>query len=382
MHLIPFNKPFHSDIELGYIQDAFHRNHVSGNGFYTRKCQHFFEEKYRFKRCFLTTSCTDALEMCALLLNIEKGDEVIMPSFTFVSTALAFVRQGATIKFIDSQSNFPGLDESQIERNITSRTKVIVVVHYAGIACDMDVIMDIATKYNLFVVEDAAQGIDSFYKGKPLGGIGHLGCFSFHETKNIHCGEGGMLIVNDESFIVRAEKIWEKGTNRAEYFRNMVNKYEWVDTGSSFLPSDILAAMLFGQLEKLNVIQQRRVDIWNQYYQYFSQMSKRFAIQIPIIPDYATNNGHLFWIVLENPGIRERLCDYLHQQSILAVFHYQSLHSSMYYSSQVTNIPVLPCSEKLSDCLIRLPLYYDLTDQEIEKICFSINQFFMEESLG
>jgi dTDP-4-amino-4,6-dideoxygalactose transaminase len=376
MQNIPFNKPYHCNEEIVNINDAFLRNHVSGNGFYTKKCHHYFEENFQFNKCFLTTSCTDALEMCALLLNLQKGDEIIMPYFTFVSTALAFVRQGATIKFVDSRSDFPGMDETQIEKLISSRTKAIVVVHYAGIACNMDFIMELAERHNLVVIEDAAQCIDSYYNGKPLGSIGHLGCFSFHETKNIHCGEGGMLVVNDNSFVSRAEKLWEKGTNRAEYFRNQVNKYEWVDMGSSFLPSDILAAMLFAQLEKINTIQQRRVEIWDRYFRFFSQNEHQFEIEIPFLPAYATNNGHMFWIVLKDPSERERLIHYLDSCSIHAVFHYQSLHASQYYSSLISEPIILANAEKYSSQLLRLPLFYSLNDDEVDYICKTSKQFF------
>jgi len=375
---IPFNKPYHCEKEITYIKDAFERNHVSGNGFYTKKCHQFFEENFHFRKCLLTTSCTDALEMCALLLNIEKGDEVIMPSFTFVSTALAFARQGATIRFVDSRDDFPGMDEEQIERNITQHTKAIVVVHYAGIACDMDKVMDIAHRHNLHVIEDAAQCIGSYYKGKQLGAIGHLGCFSFHETKNIHCGEGGMLAINDESFVERAERLWEKGTNRAEYFRNQVNKYEWVDTGSSFLPSDILAAMLFAQLESIGHIQQRRVEIWNRYNTSLSFLKERFDIEIPHLPDYATNNGHIFWIVLRNSTQRDKLIAYLDKNEIHTVFHYQALHASPFCTSHNNGTFHLPLSEEYSERLLRLPLFFSLTNVEIDYICSKTEQFFTQ----
>jgi len=373
---IPFNQPFHSDDEYVYIKDAFQRNHVSGNGFYTQLCHSFFEEKYGLGRCFLTTSCTDALEMCALLLDIQKGDEIILPSYTFVSTALAFARQGATLRFVDSCSQHPGMDETQIEEKITRQTKAIVVVHYAGIACNMDYIMEIASRYNLVIIEDAAQCIESFYNGKPLGSIGHLGCFSFHETKNIHCGEGGMLVVNDKKYIARAEKIWEKGTNRAEYFRNQVNKYEWVDTGSSFLPSDILAAMLFAQVQKIDEIQQKRVDSWNRYHSFFSELAKNVSIGIPHIPTYATCNGHLYWLVCASPEERKQLIDFLETRSIHAVFHYQALHSSAYYLSLSKKKETLLYAELFSERLVRLPLYYRLTDKDVDYICDSVRFFF------
>src|SRR5664279_424948 len=260
---IPFNKPYLTGKEMHYMYQAIYSGKISGNGMFTQKCHRFFEEKYGFKRALLTTSCTDALEMSAILADIQPGDEVIMPSFTFVSTALAFVRQGAKIVFADSNSLNPNIDVAQIEELITPRTKVIVPVHYAGIACDMDPIIDLARKYNLLVIEDAAQAIDSFYKGIPLGSIGQMATFSFHETKNINSGEGGMLAINDAKFMKRAEIIWEKGTNRSEFFRGEVNKYGWVDIGSSFLPSDIIAAYLFAQLENLDIIQTKRKSLWN-----------------------------------------------------------------------------------------------------------------------
>ena len=270
--MIPFNKPYLTGKETHYIYDAVNSGKLSGNGKYTQKCQLFFEEQYSFKKVLLTTSCTDALEMCAMLANIKEGDEVIVPSFTFVSTAIAFIRQGATIVFADSYSDNPNMDASTIESLITNKTKAIVPVHYAGVACDMDKIMELATKYNLLVIEDAAQAVDSYYTGKDglkraLGSIGHLAAFSFHETKNIISGEGGMLVINDDRFINRAEIIWEKGTNRAEFFRGEVNKYGWVDTGSSFLPSEIVAAFLWAQIENLDAIQKKRKSLWNFYYQ-------------------------------------------------------------------------------------------------------------------
>jgi len=313
--------------------------------------------------------------MCALLLNIGLGDEVIMPSFTFVSTALAFVRQGAVIRFIDSQTDFPGMDEAQIEACITSRTRVLVVVHYAGIACDMDRIMELAQKYQLSVVEDAAQCIDSFYHDRPLGGIGHLGCFSFHETKNIHCGEGGMLVVNDERFVSRAEKIWEKGTNRADFFRRDVAKYEWVEKGSSFLPSDILAALLFAQLQHLDEVQQKRIAVWNRYNHFFKSRSFRSTLTTPSLPAFATLNGHLYWLELSDSTKRNECLEYLKTKGIHAVFHYQALHASVYYRRVETNIPGLPEAEKFSERLIRLPLFYDLSFEEVDYICKQTEEF-------
>ena len=341
---------------------------LSGNGIFTKKCQRFFEDKYGFKKCLLTTSCTDALEMAAILCDIQPGDEVIVPSYTFVSSALAFVRQGAKIVFADSMQRNPNIDAERLEELITPRTKVIVPVHYAGVACDMDRIMAIADKHNLLVVEDAAQAIDSYYKGRPLGAIGHLAAFSFHETKNIISGEGGMLCINDERFIRRAEIIWEKGTNRAEFFRGEVNKYGWVDVGSSFLPSEIISAFLYAQLESLEEIQTRRKSLWNKYLDLLNPLAAKGFIRVPDIPAYATNNAHMFYLVCNSLDERTSLIKRLKDNDILAVFHYLSLHSSPYYQDKHDG-RMLPESDHYSDCLVRLPLFYDLTDGEIETIC-------------
>lgn len=368
--MIPFNKPYLTGKEMHYMYQAVYSGKISGNGIFTKKCQKFFENKYGFKKTLLTTSCTDALEMCAILANISPGDEVIIPSFTFVSTALAFVRQGAKIVFADSLDKNPNIDVTLIEDLITPQTKVIVPVHYAGVACDMDAIMDLAAKYNLIVIEDAAQAIDSYYKGRPLGSIGNMAAFSFHETKNINSGEGGMLVINDERFLSRAEIIWEKGTNRAEFFRGEVNKYGWVDTGSSFLPSEIIAAYLYAQLENLDDIQLRRKKIWESYKDGLSGLNE-YGITLPYIPDYATNNGHMFYLVCSSLNRRTLLIDYLKGKGIHAVFHYQSLHESDFYSSK-HDFRKLPFSDKYTDCLVRLPLYYELTKEEVDYIINAI----------
>jgi dTDP-4-amino-4,6-dideoxygalactose transaminase len=357
--MIPFNKPHITGKEFYYINEAILNGHISGNGIFTEKVQKYFEIKWGFKKCLLTTSCTDALEMAALLLDIKRGDEVIMPSYTFVSTALAFDRQGAIIKFVDSRSDHPGMDEEQIKQLITHKTKVIVPVHYAGIACDMDKIMALAQENNLFVVEDAAQAINGFYKGRPLGSIGNLGCFSFHETKNIQCGEGGMLVINDERFLKRADILWEKGTNRAEFFRGEVDKYNWVDTGSSFLPSDIIAAFLWAQLEEFDNIQIRRKEIWDWYNNNVDRLLEGYRFQKPYIPDYSTNNGHIYYIVLSNINERTKLINDLRNREIYSVFHYQSLHKSPYYVNKNVGIS-LPNCDRYSDCLIRLPIFLDI----------------------
>ncbi len=371
---IPFNKPHLTGNETKYIIEAVNSGHISGNGVFTKKCQKYFEDNYGFKKALLTTSCTDALEMCAILANIEPGDEVIIPSYTFVSTALAFVRQGAKIVFIDSMEDHPNMDADQLEALITKRTKAIVPVHYAGVACDMGKIMAIANKYNLIVIEDAAQAIDSYYKQKPLGSIGHMAAFSFHETKNINSGEGGLLAINDERFIKRAEIIWEKGTNRAEFFRGEVNKYGWVDTGSSFLPSEIIAAYLWAQLENLNIIQTKRKEIWHTYYNLLWDFANHNNIKLPFIPSYSTNNGHMFYLICENSSQREKLITHLKNNDIYAVFHYLSLHKSAFYKDKHGERN-LPNSDEYTERLIRLPFFYNISENDLKFICKTLIQF-------
>lgn len=374
--MIPFNKPFLTGKEAHYMYQAVYTGKLSGNGFFTKKCQEFFEKKYGFKKCLLTTSCTDALEMCAILCDVQPGDEVIVPSYTFVSSALAFVRQGAKIVFADSCANNPNIDADKIEALVTPKTKVIVPVHYAGVACNMDKIMDIASRHNLFVVEDAAQAIDSYYKGRPLGSIGHLAAFSFHETKNIISGEGGLLTINDERFIRRAEIIWEKGTNRSEFFRGEVNKYGWVDTGSSFLLSEIVAAFLWAQIENLDSIQNKRKVLWNEYYTQIAELEAQGLVVRPNLPEYATNNAHMFYLVCRSLEERTGLINYLKQHDILSVFHYLSLHLSDYYTLHYIDIPNLPACDRFADCLVRLPMYYELSIEQVEMICSLITNYF------
>ena len=370
--MIPFNKPYLTGKEAHYMYQAVYGGKLSGNGMFTKKCQEYFEKQYGFKKSLLTTSCTDALEMCAILADIQPGDEVIVPSYTFVSTALAFVRQGAKIVFADSCPDNPNIDATRIEELITSKTKAIVPVHYAGVACDMDPIMDLAHRYNLLVIEDAAQAIDSYYKGKPLGSIGHLAAFSFHETKNIISGEGGMLAINDERFIRRAEIIWEKGTNRAEFFRGEVNKYGWVDTGSSFLPSEVIAAFLWDQLENLADIQQRRKAIWNRYNDALS-IANLATITLPNIPNYATNNAHMYYLVCQSLEQRTELIKKLKENEILAVFHYLALHDSEYYRDKHDG-RILNNTVRFADCLVRLPMFYELTNVQVDKIVQIISE--------
>ena len=379
---IPFNKPFLTGKEVHYMYQAVFNGKLSGNGEFTKKCQEYFEKRYGFKKCLLTTSCTDALEMCAILSGVGPGDEVIVPSYTFVSSALAFVRQGAKIVFADSGKGNPNIDADKIEELITSRTKVIVPVHYAGVACDMDKIMDIAGRHNLLVIEDAAQSIDSYYTSpktgerKPLGGIGHMSAFSFHETKNIISGEGGLFVINDDRFIRRSEIIWEKGTNRSEFFRGEVNKYGWVDTGSSFLPSEIIAAFLWAQLENLDMIQEKRKAIWNQYYAGLKDLADKGCFTMPQIPEYATNNAHMFYIVCRSLEERSGLIKHLKDNGILAVFHYLSLHKSDYYTHYSDSIPELPECDRYADCLVRLPMYFELASNEIDNVVSIIRGFY------
>ena len=373
---IHFNVPYMTGRETDYIKRAVRSGKISGNGVFTKKCQAYLEARYSFKKALLTTSCTDALEMAAILCNIEPGDEVIVPSYTFVSTALAFVRQGAKIVFADSRADEPNIDASKIEALITPKTKAIVPVHYAGVACDMDAIMGIANRHNLLVVEDAAQAIDSYYTGKdgvkrPLGSIGHIGCFSFHETKNIISGEGGLLAINDEKMIPRAEIIWEKGTNRSQFFRGEVNKYGWVDTGSSFLPSEIVAAFLWAQLENLDEIQAKRVSHWNRYYEAIAPIAENLGCTLPYIPQYATNIAHMFYLVFKDLARRSEFIAYMKEHGILCVFHYLSLHASPFYAPKHDG-RVLPQSDRYSDCLVRLPMFYDL---QVEEVIAAIVEF-------
>jgi len=376
---IPYNKPYLTGKETKYIRQAIKAGKISGNGQFTALCHDFFKKKYGFKDVLLTTSCTHALEMAAILIDIKPGDEVIMPSYTFVSTANAFILRGAKIVFADSSEFHPNMATQSLESLITDKTRAIVPVHYAGMACDMDEIIRIANKHYLFVIEDAAQAIDSFYKGKPLGSFGQLAAFSFHETKNINAGEGGMLVINDSQFRKRAEIIWEKGTNRAEFFRGEVNKYGWVDLGSSWLPSEVTAAFLWAQLNCLESIQSKRIKNWDLYYSLLKDLDGKYEIKLPRIPENATNNGHIFYITLGNLEMRSKLIARLKENGILAVFHYLSLHDSAYYKDKHDGRP-LPWSDFYSNCLLRLPLYYELSTSEIKKICKVIREFFEEKS--
>ena len=382
--MIDFNRPYLTGSETSYIQQAVESKKLSGNGQFTKKCHTFFEREFGFKKVLLTTSCTDALEMAAILSDIKPGDEVIVPSYTFVSSALAFIRQGAKIVFADSYKDNPNIDADKIESLITPNTKAIVPVHYAGVACDMDKIMSLADMYNLLVIEDAAQAVDSYYTSpstnekKALGSIGHFGCFSFHETKNIISGEGGMLSINDERFIKRAEIIWEKGTNRAEFFRGEVNKYGWVDTGSSFLPSEVVSAFLYAQCENLKKIQNKRIELWSLYHKLLKPLADKGYIGLPDIPSFATNNAHMFYVLCKNIDERSQLIAYLKEHNIQAVFHYLSLHSSEYYKDKHDG-RVLENCDKFANNLIRLPMFYELKLSEVEFIAAKIKEFYINK---
>jgi dTDP-4-amino-4,6-dideoxygalactose transaminase len=363
---LKFNIPYLSGKEKEYVSQAIESRHISGDGSFTKKCQEWFEKRFGFKKTFLTTSCTDALEMAAILLDLKAEDEVIVPSFTFVSTANAFLLRGARIIFTDSSPNSPNIDSGQIEKHINLKTKVILVMHYAGSACDMEGIMALAKKYNLCVVEDAALALGSTHNGKPLGSFGHLSAFSFHETKNISCGEGGMLVVNDEKFIKRAEIIREKGTNRSAFFRGEVDKYGWSDIGSSFLPSDMLAAYLYAQLESFDTIQKERMRVWNLYHGGLK------GIKQITLPDLKEHNASIFYFTCPSLEERTKLIDHLKKNNIPASFHYQALHKSTFANSSKS----LPNSVNYSDTLVRLPLYPDLKNEEVNSVIQAITDFY------
>ena len=374
--IIPFNKPHLNGKELIHIVEAHKLNHLSGDGYFTKKCNDWLEQQTQCKKALLTHSCTAALEIAAILTDIQPGDEVIMPSYTFVSTANAFVLRGGVPVFVDIRSDTLNIDETKIEAAITKKTKAIVPMHYAGVSCEMDTIMDIAEKYNLIVIEDAAQGIMATYKGKPLGSIGHLAGLSFHETKNIISGEGGALLINDENFIDRAEIIREKGTNRSKFCRKEIDKYFWVDIGSSYLPSEITAAFLWGQIEEADLFTQHRLSIWETYHKAFKTLEEQNILRRPVIQNNCTHNAHMYYIILHDEKTRNNLLKFLKdEKNISSTFHYIPLHSTPMGRKVSPRSQVLPLTDDLSSRLLRLPFYYNLTEEEQSYVIESIKEF-------
>ncbi len=365
---IPFNKPFMTGKELWYISQAHASGHLAGDGQFTKKCSSWLEQRTGSKRALLTHSCTGALEMAAILAGVVPGDEVIMPSFTFVSTANAFVLRGATPVFVDIRPDTLNIDEAKIEAAITPRTKVILPVHYAGVACEMDVIMEIAGRHRILVIEDAAQGIMSTYKGRPLGSIGHMAALSFHETKNIISGEGGALLINDIRFVERAEVIREKGTNRSQFFRGQVDKYTWTDFGSSYLPSELISAFLWAQMEEADPITKRRLAIWDTYHGFFAQAERSKKIRRPVVPAGCTHNAHMYYLLLPDLDRRTRFISQLKAADIGSVFHYVPLHSSPFGQQAARSHGHMTHTDDLSDRLVRLPLWLGLEEVQAEVI--------------
>ena len=374
---IPFNKPFIAGKELFYIAQAvIENNHTAGDGPFTKKCQAWLEERLGCRKVLLTHSCTAALEMSAILADIKPGDEIIMPSYTFVSTASSFVLRGGVPVFIDIRPDTLNINENMIEAALTARTRAILPVHYAGISCEMDIIMDIAGRHNLFVIEDAAQGIMSTYKGRPLGSIGHFGACSFHETKKIISGEGGALLINEEKFVERAEIIREKGTNRSKFFRGQVDKYTWVDVGSSYLPSDIIAAFLYAQMENADQIIAKRNLLYTLYMDGLRPLAEKSYIQLPFILNDCCSNGHIFYIITRSLKERTELAQFLKDQGIMAVFHYVPLHNSPAGKLYGRTNGTLDVTERVSDCLLRLPLYYEMKDEDVHSVTGNIANFY------
>lgn len=375
--MIKFNVPPTTGKEIEYIAEAIKNEKICGDGTFTKKCNAWMEEKFNTKKALLTTSCTHATEMAAILLDIKEGDEVIMPSYTFVSTADAFVMRGAKAVFVDIRPDTMNIDENLIEAAITDKTKAIVPVHYAGVSCDMDKIMEIAKKYNLAVVEDAAQGVMSTYKGQALGTIGDFGCYSFHETKNYSMGEGGALLIKDEQYVESAEIIREKGTNRAKFFRGQIDKYTWVEAGSSYLPSDMNAAYLWAQLEVADEICKNRLEIWDTYYANLKELADKGFIELPYIPEECEHNAHMFYIKTKDVDERTKLIDYLKEKEIMAVFHYIPLHSAPAGKKYGEFVGEDKYTTKESERLLRLPLYYGLELSQVEYIANCVKEFYL-----
>ncbi|MBK8488553.1 MAG: dTDP-4-amino-4,6-dideoxygalactose transaminase [Bacteroidetes bacterium] len=373
--MIPFNKPTFLGTEPQFMMDAIYRGQLSGNGYYTKLCQEFFEKRYGFLKTLLTTSCTAALEMCAMLCDIHAGDEVIMPSYTFPSMANAFALRGAKIIFVDCNTNIPNIDSNLIEDAITPRTRAVVIVHYGGYACDLENILRITNKHNLFLIEDCAHSIDSFYKGKPLGSFGHFAAFSFHETKNITCGEGGMLVINDTNFINKAEIIWEKGTSRVAFKRGDIDKYNWVGLGSSYVLSELNAAYLYAQLLSLDEIQNNRIQSWNLYFELLQMPEFQHHLILPNFDDGITKNGNQFHLLISDENHLQKLIAYLMQSKILALTHYEPLHSSPFGKIETVSGDLFH-TDYISKHLIRLPLYYNISTVTIREICKMISSYF------
>ena len=373
---IPFNKPFIVGKELYYISQSVLNGHTAGDGPFTKKCQRIMEEKFGAKKILLTQSCTAALEMAAILCDISPGDEVILPSFTFVSTANAFYLRGAKLVFVDVRSDTLNINETKITEVINKKSRIIVPVHYAGVACEMDGIMDLAREYGLYVVEDAAQGVNSKYKNKYLGTIGDIGTYSFHETKNFISGEGGAVVLNNEDFIERAEIIREKGTNRSKFFRGEIDKYTWVDIGSSYLPSDILAAFLYAQLENMDEINERRKQIFDYYYRELIPLVNDGMLRLPYVSSECQSNSHLFYIILKDENTRNELMDFLKSKGILAVFHYVPLHLSPIGRKVGYEEGQLPVTESISGRLLRLPFYFELKLEDQIEVVNKIKEYF------
>jgi dTDP-4-amino-4,6-dideoxygalactose transaminase len=371
---IPFNKPYMTGKELTYIAEAYLNGMLAGDGPFTKKCHQWLEDKTGSAKALLTHSCTAALEMAAILADIQPGDEVIMPSYTFVSTANAFVLRGGVPVFVDIRQDTLNIDETKIEGAITPKTKAIVPVHYAGIGCEMDIIMDIAKRHNLLVIEDAAQGILSTYKGRSLGSIGHMGVYSFHETKNLTCGEGGALLINDKKFIARAEIVREKGTDRSRFFRGEIDKYTWQDIGSSYHLGEMRAAFLWAQLENADSIIKSRIEIWQKYYMLLTPLKKAGKLNLPFEPKECKHNGHLFYILLANQNNRAELIDNLHEDSINTVFHYVPLHNSPMGIPHSKILGTMERTQALSESLLRLPIWVGLDNTNIKKIVNSIKR--------
>jgi dTDP-4-amino-4,6-dideoxygalactose transaminase len=374
--LIPFNKPYIGGKELYYIAQAVTYGNISGDGFFTRRCCKVLQERLNINKVLLTPSCTGALEMSALLCGLQPGDEVIMPSFTFVSTANAFVRVGAVPVFVDIRPDTLNMDEQLIEEAITDRTRAIVPVHYAGVGCEMNTILSIARRHDLHVIEDAAQGVDAYYEGKALGSFGDLGCFSFHETKNLTCGEGGAICLNSPEFVERAEIIHEKGTNRSKFFRGEVDKYTWVEVGSSYVPSEIACAFLLGQLEMMDAIAAKRRAICKYYLELLASLAERRLLRLPETPASCQGNHHMFYVLLADGEQRDRLLNHLKRNHINAVFHYVPLHSSPMGSRVARTHGTLGTTERVSQCLLRLPCYYEISPEQQARVASSIGEFF------